>query len=1149
MKSRFPIMLVFLLMALLLTACPPTTQTPQLLRTTVVLEDELPTPTPGLSQLLEQEIDYSMYPPGTVFFIDEEGMLANTRIVPELSQPEWDAQDFPKGFSTTLVAGHWKKFQLGPASIDRGFVVDVTPQEASAEGTEVVTMVMPEYDGESWADVLWLFQPKEALPLPVNVQVYTTEGWPIVYQSRLSLEPGVWQGNVFGKSSDQGAFVVEVSPIGAGVRGDTLQRFMINPEFPGGWQDVLRIQIPQSQAPMQADVTIYRTPLAFLRAELTPRLQPGEWYTSILGLSEKQIAYIVKVAPLSTYDDQVESYGVQTMFMVSDWYDVLRVKIPADRQAMDVNLRVYGVGPESQVGTIEKVPSRTPDRLATELAAYIFPTSTPTQPNIPSATPTPLLAGACPGALPSRLRVGGSGFVSLDPPVANRVRSEPDRNAEILGQIMPGEKFTVLEGPVCADGWSWWRVRSRVQDLEGWSSEGDGETYWLQPAATPTPTITPTRGTNVEGCIEPPSGLVSWWPGDGNANDLQGMNDGTSVNGATFGLGKVGQAFSFDGNSYVSAPTTGLPTGDSARTLEFWVKVNSFADIETAFVGYGKFLTYEQTYYMGAIGNTLFFSQWGQAILGPALQKGRWYHVATTNTGNSFTLYLDGEVVARGNMPMNVPGNTQLFIGRLPDSPDKRLDGQIDEVEVYNRALSAAEIRAIFQAGSQGHCKPETEAVISEQNVETLTANQVVGAQDIEAAIKRVTAGGTRPGMVILDGQKGAFVYTVDDRSINIFVSNLTLLGVNHAAIKNCVDGLFFDDFPLKHIRVEGIEFICDGSGVVANGAFEDVTLQNNIFRAGNSGIDIGGASSNWLITENVIEAVHPALVVMGAQKIEITNNQISGNTGITLRQCSESEVQENIIQAADQGILLSQESWKNLVQTNTIQGVSHSGITLESDVIGNQILDNTISCATGTSCVKIEASPEVAEMNTIVPVVEEENIAYSNDFEISVSTEWSRHHLEYSPTGRKFLGQFGNDEVSLNLTGLADHTEIKVVFELYVLRSWDGNVNPDIWQFKVDGRSLLRTTFDNQDFYQDHSQAYPDNYQEGSHPPRTGAKENNTLGYQFSNRQMDSIYLLSFTVPHTSSTLKLSFSANGLMQELLDESWGIDNIAVYTIK
>ncbi len=42
-------------------------------------------------------------------------------------------------------------------------------------------------------------------------------------------------------------------------------------------------------------------------------------------------------------------------------------------------------------------------------------------------------------------------------------------------------------------------------------------------------------------CVQPPAGLVSWWPGDGNAKDIISGNDGTLVNGATFATGKVGQ--------------------------------------------------------------------------------------------------------------------------------------------------------------------------------------------------------------------------------------------------------------------------------------------------------------------------------------------------------------------------------------------------------------------------------------------------------------------------------------------------------------------------------------------------------------------------------------------------------------------------------
>ena len=49
--------------------------------------------------------------------------------------------------------------------------------------------------------------------------------------------------------------------------------------------------------------------------------------------------------------------------------------------------------------------------------------------------------------------------------------------------------------------------------------------------------ITPASQVAAQSCVQPPDGLVSWWPGDGNANDIQDSNYGTLQNGATFAPG------------------------------------------------------------------------------------------------------------------------------------------------------------------------------------------------------------------------------------------------------------------------------------------------------------------------------------------------------------------------------------------------------------------------------------------------------------------------------------------------------------------------------------------------------------------------------------------------------------------------------------
>ncbi len=100
----------------------------------------------------------------------------------------------------------------------------------------------------------------------------------------------------------------------------------------------------------------------------------------------------------------------------------------------------------------------------------------------PTRTPRPKPGEeACQGDYPSRLKVGAKAYVTDDPPLPNRVRAEPNVKAEILGEIDPGESLLIVEGPLCIDGWVWWKVRADGQELEGWTSEGKKGEYWLMP--------------------------------------------------------------------------------------------------------------------------------------------------------------------------------------------------------------------------------------------------------------------------------------------------------------------------------------------------------------------------------------------------------------------------------------------------------------------------------------------------------------------------------------------------------------------------------------------------------------------------------------------------------------------------------------------
>jgi hypothetical protein len=220
---------------------------------------------------------------------------------------------------------------------------------------------------------------------------------------------------------------------------------------------------------------------------------------------------------------------------------------------------------------------------------------------------------------------------------------------------------------------------------------------------TPPPTSTPA-----------PSGLVSWWPAEGNGNDVGGINNGALLNGVTFTAGKVGQAFCLNGtNQYVS-----IPDSPSLRptnlTVEGWVNLSASAAVWVfAIKPYGSgtadsfAVWYENGLLHGGIN--------APNALPPSLAYtwtpvlGTWHHIAYTFDAGSAThvLYLDGAMVAAGSVtgPI-VYDNHPMLVGADIESgsPAYFVNGLLDEVSLYNRALTAAEIAAIYNADGAGKC-------------------------------------------------------------------------------------------------------------------------------------------------------------------------------------------------------------------------------------------------------------------------------------------------------------------------------------------------------------------------------------------------------------------------------------------------------------
>lgn len=259
-------------------------------------------------------------------------------------------------------------------------------------------------------------------------------------------------------------------------------------------------------------------------------------------------------------------------------------------------------------------------------------------------------------------------------------------------------------------------------------------------------------------CNIPTNGLVAWYKAEGNSNDSVGTRHATPQPNETahYSAGKVGQSFRFlfDDRNPLLADAAGLPTGD--RTMDMWVFIDQPGDWATFLAGYGVLNDwhYGDAFYMGltfqeshlfVATTTDFYAiyypiQGGfDPIIGASsptvFPVGEWHHITTTLQGNFVKLYIDGELVSSGallSLPQN-PVNAQLLIGRalepylaLGTTPDSR----VDELKIYDRALSQSEIQSIYNAGLAA---PESAPTATGSNVPIQTTNATLTFDSVTA--------------------------------------------------------------------------------------------------------------------------------------------------------------------------------------------------------------------------------------------------------------------------------------------------------------------------------------------------------------------------------------------------------------------------------
>ena len=232
----------------------------------------------------------------------------------------------------------------------------------------------------------------------------------------------------------------------------------------------------------------------------------------------------------------------------------------------------------------------------------------------------------------------------------------------------------------------------------------------------------------------PSNGLVGWWPFNGNANDESGNGNNGTVNGATLTTDRFGlsnQAYSFDGiDQYISA-TPSLPIGSAARTVSSWFKTNA------SFINTSQYPSLQAiTGWGNPFSGSVIFNQMVLAPLGQGyfesgtngnelystntVNDGVWHFFVTTYNGmnSSVKLYIDGVIQdSTSNITLGT-ANSYFGIGNAPWA-NIPFQGDIDDVGLWNRALTECEIQDLYHAqlGSQAISAGLDQSICAGDNV------------------------------------------------------------------------------------------------------------------------------------------------------------------------------------------------------------------------------------------------------------------------------------------------------------------------------------------------------------------------------------------------------------------------------------------------
>ena len=194
-------------------------------------------------------------------------------------------------------------------------------------------------------------------------------------------------------------------------------------------------------------------------------------------------------------------------------------------------------------------------------------------------------------------------------------------------------------------------------------------------------------------------GLIGWWRMNGDATDASGYGNNGTVTGATLTTNRSGtanSAYNFNGSSnYISSPLSFSPgTGDFAVSL--WYYIPTGGSIYQTLIEFGT-----STFVIGIIDSARLIKvhyNTGAAAYKANVPLDAWTHLVVVRASGVFYIYINASSTSTGNDDPThnfVGGTTKIGVR----NSDWYLAGSVDDVRVYNRALSAAEVAQLYASG------------------------------------------------------------------------------------------------------------------------------------------------------------------------------------------------------------------------------------------------------------------------------------------------------------------------------------------------------------------------------------------------------------------------------------------------------------------